>query len=277
MDKTLQEKDEMQDEELYALLDRAFETERLCVSEDLIQKTLARVAEEEDTKVVPFEKAAKRRISPMKYVGVAAAAVLVVVVGVRTLGNGKVSMDAAPMEVKFDNAGAGYRAETDTTDGRGVAAADSRKNGTEYYYSLSDSDVAVEHEAADDMVTDTVAPETEASEAAPLEYRTLTVSDRLAEAFSAAGKVLLSREADCWELADGDAYWEDTVLRGLAAGETFSDMLAENGDYSYMLLCKDGSIKPIQSGQPLDFIVRLETEEGPFWCLLGGGADFRME
>ena len=69
-----QNTDEMQDEELYALLDRAMETERLCVSEELIQKTLKRVAEEESTKVVSFDTARKKKLSPVKYAGVAAAA-----------------------------------------------------------------------------------------------------------------------------------------------------------------------------------------------------------
>ncbi|MBQ8548564.1 MAG: hypothetical protein IJ427_08700, partial [Lachnospiraceae bacterium] len=71
MDKAIQDNTELQDEELYALLDKAWEAERLCVSEELIQKTLKRVAEETDTKVISFETAKKRKMSPMKYAGVA--------------------------------------------------------------------------------------------------------------------------------------------------------------------------------------------------------------
>ena len=57
MDKAIQNNEELQDDELYALLDKAWETEKLCVSEELIQKTLKRAAEETDSKVISMETA----------------------------------------------------------------------------------------------------------------------------------------------------------------------------------------------------------------------------
>ena len=126
MDNLLQNQDEMQDEELYALLDKALGAERLCVSEALIQKTLKRVAEEDNSKVISFEKAAKRKLPAVKYVSVAAAALFVVVLGVGVLRGGVTAGDSVQMEAVYDNvAGRKGLLTADVTESAGLSVADS--------------------------------------------------------------------------------------------------------------------------------------------------------
>lgn len=290
MNKLLQENDEMQDEELYALLDRALETDRLCVSEDLIQRTLARVAEEQDSKVISFEKAAKRKIPAVKYIGVATAAVLVVFVGVRTLGNGKVSMDTAPMEAEAEYAGYVNKTEAaDGTDSRGVAAADSRENGTGYYYSVTDSDAVTNHEAVGDMLADSMTPEEsmepEVSKSADdgeceglLPGVTVTISAELTEALACVDAEPVSGKAEYWEFVQRETTWETELFYELAAAmDVFGESLPESGSYCYELSCSDGSSPTVYSKKPLDGIVRVETKKGTLWGLLGETVRFYAE
>lgn len=293
MDKLMQENDEMQDEELYALLDKAFETDRLCVSEDLIQRTLARVAEEQEPKVISFEKAAKRKIPAVKYIGVAAAAVLVVFVGVRTLGNGKVSMDTAPMEAEAEYAGYVNKTEAaDGTDSRGVAAADSRKNGTGYYYSVTDSDAVTNHEVVGDMLADAVVPKEdvtgmqlpgsevreESESVSALTGAWLTLSAEMKEALTAVDAEPVSGKAEYWEFVQREETWETELFYELAAAmDVFGESLPESGEYHYSLECGDGNTQMICSEYPLDGIVRVETKKGTLWGLFGSTTRFYTE
>ncbi len=291
MDKKLQNTDEMRDEELYALLDKAYETERLCVSEDLIQRTLARVAEEGDTKAVSFETAKKRKIPAVKYIGVAAAAVLVVFVGVRTLGNGGVAKDAAPMEAECDNAG--YKNEAllaDSAGGRGGSVTEGSRKGTEYYYSVSDSDAVTQHETADDMMADAVVPKEditgmqfpgsevlEENEGA-LTGTEVTISAELAEALTAVGAEPVSGKAEYWELVQREKTWEQELFYELAACmDVFGERLPEGGSYRYGLGRNDGSSLSVYSDEPLDGIVRVETKKGTLWGLFGNTTRFYTE
>lgn len=74
-------------EELYALLEKAMEEEpRLQVSERLIQKTMKRV-EELPEKTVGQKKPCQKWYRSLSYACVAAAVVLVLAVGVKTIGN----------------------------------------------------------------------------------------------------------------------------------------------------------------------------------------------
>lgn len=283
MDKILQNKEELQDEELYALLDRALETERLCVSEELIQKTLARVTEEDDSKVVSFETAKKRKIPVVKYISVAAAAVFVVFVGVRTLGNGGLAKNDASMEAKYDNAG--HTNETllaDTVDGSGTSAAGSLRKGTEYYYSVSDSDAVIQHETAEDMTTYTEAPEDDTSETefpkseasegngSVLEGTVMTISAELTEALTAVGAEPVSGEAEYWEFVQRDATWEKELFYELAAAmDVFGETLPTDGRYCYSLDSKGGGRQTVYGTDSLDGIVRIETKKGILWGLFG--------
>ena len=75
MDKAEQERKTEQDDELYALLEKAILDERLCVSGELIQKTLRRVQDGAEKKPV------RKYFVTLRYACAAAAALLVVVAG----------------------------------------------------------------------------------------------------------------------------------------------------------------------------------------------------
>ncbi len=268
MDTRLQDNNEMQEEELYALLDKAWETDRLCVSEDLIQKTLKRVAEE-DTKVISFEKAAKRKLSPMKYVSVAAAAVFVLAIGMSTLGRGGFMNDNAQMEATYDKTG--RTAENAASyDGEALAEQDSTPADLQYS-STSDS---VNGMLADAVVEEDA--ETRGSESV-LRGGVVALSERMTETLTDAEMAPMSKEAECWEFVHREESWEDELLRCLEAVQVFETDLPESGAYSYLLGCEDGSRETIQSKEPLDLIVCIKTTRGTIWGLYGETVRFCMK
>ena len=59
--------------------------------------------------------------------------------------------------------------------------------------------------------------------------------------------------------------------------DVFGEQLPEDGTYSYSLICGDGRTHLIKASYPLDGIVRLETEQGVLWGLLGEKARFYAE
>lgn len=283
MDKAIQDNKELRDEELYALLDKAWEAEpRLCVSEELIQKTLKRTAEETDTKVVSFETAKKRRISPVKYIGVAVAALFVAVVGVNAFGNGRfvakdAQMEAAPGDAAKADGVVAYQSEASTAM---VNSADGQEN--EWYSSRSGHDEASDvgpdiliEGLKDNAVT---APEEEvATDAVEMSAMTTTFSQMLAGVLKDAGFSPVSDVAECWEFAVTETDWERELLNSLAAGEFWGNHCPEDGAYCYILLGKDGSRYVMEYNEPLDMIIRIETENGALWGLLGEGSFFFAE
>jgi len=283
MDKAIQDNKELQDEELYALLDKAWETEpRLCVSEELIQKTLKRAEEETDTKVVSFETAKKRKISPVKYIGVAAAALFVAVVGVRMLGNGSfvakdAQMEAAPGNAAKTDGAVAYHSEASTAM---VNSADAQED--KWYSSRSgheeDSDVGSNiliEGLKDNAVT---APEEEvATDAVEMSAMTTTFSQKLAGVLKDAGFPPVSAEAECWEFAATDMDWERELLNSLVSGGFWGNHCPEGGAYRYVLLGTDNSRYVIEYREPLDMVIRIETEKGVLWGLLGADGFFYAE
>ena len=282
MDNLLQNRDEMQDEELYALLDKALDTERLCVSEDLIQKTLRRVAEEDNSKVISFEKAAKRKLPAVKYISVAAAALFVVVLGVGVLRGGVTAGDSVQMEAVYDN-GAGNKGlmTADKTESAGLSVADSADGVTQFYYSTNgaeDISDAVEVAPEGDAVVqeDRGRPQATAKNENVLEGTVTILSAELAEALTAIGAE--PGEAEYWEFVQRDTTWEKELFRELAAAmDVFGETLPESGAYSYSLECANGNGKTIYCAYPLDGIVRIETSKGVLWGLLGDTARFYTE
>lgn len=282
MDNLLQNRDEMQDEELYALLDKALDTERLCVSEDLIQKTLRRVAEEDNSKVISFEKAAKRKLPAVKYISVAAAALFVVVLGVGVLRGGVTAGDSVQMEAVYDN-GAGNKGlmTADKTESAGLSVADSADGVTQFYYSTNgaeDMSDAVEVAPEGDAVVqeDRGRPQATAKNENVLEGTVTILSAELAEALTAVGAE--PGDAEYWEFVQRDTTWEKELFRELAAAmDVFGETLPESGAYSYSLECANGNGKTIYCAYPLDGIVRIETSKGVLWGLLGDTARFYTE
>ncbi len=281
MDKLLQNEKEMQDEELYALLDRAMETECLRVSEDLIQKTLKRVAEQEDAKVVSFEKAAKRKLPAMKYVSVAAAALFVAVLGVGVLRGGVVSKDNTQMEATYDITSRKSGAELqDAAFEPNEPVTESKNDGAAYYYSTSDvgdmSDVVAESESTlqQDRVGHRV---TEQSVGMP-ESVYMSVPENLVEALTAVGAEPVSGEAEYWEFVQRETTWESELFKELtAAMDVFENKLPKDEAYEYSIECKGGGRQTVFSEFPLDGIVRIETKKGILWGFLGEYVRFYAE
>lgn len=292
MDKAIQDNKELQDEELYALLDKAWETEpRLCVSEELIQKTLKRAAEETDNKVVSFETAKKRRISPVKYMGVAVAALFVAVVGVRMLGNGSfvakdAQMEAAPGNMAsesesvaaYDGSGLGIQT-MDSADAEEKKWYSSRSgNGADLHAGADKEDIfeATEENHAD-IPTEVPVGEIEKG-TVEMSAMTVTLSQRLADVLKDAGMASVSGEAECFEFAATDEDWERELLNCLAAGELWGNGRPEDyGTYRYVLESTDEVRYEIEYREPLDMILRIETEKGTLWGLLGEGSYFFTE
>ena len=282
MDNLMQNRDEMQDEELYALLDKSFDTERLCVSEELIQKTLKRVAETGDSKVISFEKAAKRKLPAVKYISVAAAALFVAVLGVGVLRGGTFSSDTK-MEAAYDNMGQNAGAKPGIiSESSGILAADSADGNKVYYHSTNDAqDMTTEVEENEAVVKeDRGASKTNANgvDKGLLECDTVSISTELTEALTAVGAEPVSGEAEYWEFVQRDTIWEKELFRELAAAmDVFGELLPETGAYSYSLECSDGSRRAIHCEYPLDGIVRIETAKGTLWGLLGEKTRFYAE
>ena len=291
MDNLLQD-NEMQDEELYALLDKALETDsRLCVSEELIQKTLKRAAEEKDTKVVSFEAAAKKKLSPMKYMGIAVAAVFVAVLGVNAFGNGGLLADKAQMEATAD------RMERKTNEagflydgnGAGIATADSADAPENKSYhnragnepdSEAETQTSVLSESPKENQTDNMKSE-DMSEvvdgAVEMSATTVKLSERVAGVLKDAGMAPVFDDAECWEFADTEADWERELLNCLAAGVLWGNQPPEYGAYRYVLTGKENAQYVMEYNEPLDLIVRIETEQGTLWGLLGAGGFWVLE
>jgi len=280
MDNLMQNREDMQEEELYALLDKAFDAKRLCVSEELIQKTLQRVAEAEDSKVISFEKAAKRKLPAVKYVSVAAAALFVAVLGVGVVRGGVSSKDVQ-MEATYENAsGKAESLLADAVDGRGLSVADSKNGSTQYYYSTNDvgdmSDDTAESETTAKEDRDVPMPKEEC--VSFLEGTVTVISADLAEALTAVGAEPVAQEVEYWEFVQRETTWEKDLFRELAAAmDVFGERLPENGTYEYCLVCKDGSRQTVFGEYPLDGIVRIETKKGTLWGLLGETVRFYSE
>lgn len=288
MNEAMQDNKELRDEELYALLDKALETDdRLCVSEDLIQKTLKRAAEETDTKVISFEAAAKRKISPMKYVGVAVAAAFVAVLGVTAIRNGGFVANDVQMEATAD--GAGYKSNGtgiryDSSEASVVTADSADAQGDKWYYSRSGD--AEDLEILTDKSVQLIAPEENQAETPNVETgegvvemsaMTVELSQRLAGVLKDAGMAPVTHDAEYWEFADGEKDWERELLNCLAAGELWGNHRPDDGTYRYVLESKDDMQYVMEYNEPLDLIVRVETEKGALWGLLGTGSFFFTE
>lgn len=273
MNKILQDTEEMQDEELYALLDKAMETERLCVSEELIQKTLKRVAEEDGSNVISLNTVKKRRNVYMRYGCVAAAAVLILLVGVRSFAGKSFSVeDAAPMEASREN---GIRKTESSVMYDGAEENESGYGAlSDFYYSTSESLNGDSVDSED--YAEAPEAETRGSESA-MRGGTVVLSERLTQALTDAGMMPLSTEAECWEFVYREESWEAELLNCLIAGTVLENELPETGRYGYLLAGADGRRETISCNEPLDIIVCIRTEQGMLWGLLGESAVFYTE
>lgn len=234
------------EEEIDALLGRALEEEKLCVSEELLQKTLRRIKTEEKTKEGRMLDKKQKRVPG--YACVAAAAVFVFLVGGSVLAgragiqNSK-EIETAPemaerQDEKADHAGKIYAYST---------AADTAEDLENYFDAVEDGN------AGQTCLGATRYP----------------VSGKLQEAFGKAGFVLTDTTAECFELVQRQTDWGKELAEWLETQEQEVLSLPSEGAYEYFLVRENGEQRLIASAEPLDLLVRMETTEGGLWCLFG--------
>ena len=265
------------DEELYALLDKAMEDERLCVSEELIQKTLKRVEESPASTGVHHKSKNYSRL--IRWGSVAAAAVLVVFVGSRMLAGGfymdKGSMECAPDEVNSLN-GYGYMSEAEPSTEK--PAGDSyfyRCYGTAMEsYDMVDEGVATNESktAKDrDIVTESLLDDVQVTDGYGdrIPSESILLSTEFCELLAQAGYDTTDTAAQFWCLNPLSAkHWEEEATIALTtekeAPETETAMPKVSGG-------------AISSEQQLHYAVKVATTEGSLWILVGEEVYFVMD
>lgn len=264
MSKEMQEHNEMQDEELYALLEQALDQERLCVSEELIQKTLKKIEMQGTAEQMP-KQAAKKKPVFVRYASAAAAAVLLVALGIGmkdTIGlNHKTAEDAMP-EMVADRAG-----ESEQYEYSSHSTAGNTKPGT--VRNASSADASTDSEVA---LFDGLKDQAEPEEQVTVYWDSTEFSFTEEWGKAEADDVVVTnetQEAECWEFVETEDDWMTELTRCLAETEPKNKLSSETGDYKYSLACKDGSVRIIRFYEPLERIVRIQTEQGVLWCLFG--------
>lgn len=235
MDKAEQERED----ELYALLEKAVSDERLCVSEELIQRTLQGVQDG------PKEKP-HRRYSRVLHYACAAAAVVVLVIGGGILRQGGLlgtrenkTADMEPMAPYGEQSGgAALEQEGPGEPYREMSDGMNKIPLSNFYRSASDDGVWVN----ECVIT--------------WQMKSVTVSAELAEALSSAGYIVTGDEAEYWELTQENENVENE---------------GEDGKQEIISALKEMQREPkvITSATPLYKAVRVQTEEGMLWVLLG--------
>lgn len=264
MDNRMQKREELQDEEIYALLDKAMEDERLCVSEALIQKTLQRVKEESEAEVIPVRKRTGKTYRIMQYTGVVAAAALLLIVGSRVLSGTGGTSERAQMDAVQDNSVRSYEKSAEQ-NGIGEVVTDGM---VEFEYSSMADSVMAQSTAQQEAA---VEPAEEPKSEKEIVYRGVSVeiTNKLQEVIAAVVGGQATGNAECWEFVHRETDWQEELLHQLESGTYPKDALLNEGTYGYELLREDGSVFGLMSEEPLDVIVGIRTEQGTVWCLLG--------
>lgn len=263
---------QMQDEELYALLDSVMEDERLTVREDLIQATLQRAKEEAG--VIPVKKSGRKVYRILSYAGMAAAAVLVLFVGIKTGSNGGFTGNSPKAESVAD--GLLYeRGDGMLTADRIESEQAGGKNGSEtnMYFPTADDADGTELQEPMEAAPDAAVPEwekadiTDRSEAVAYSCR-VKIAEEFRDALSGTEYEPTENAAECWMFGQRQENWQEELRKAIEAC-IVEKGLPEEGDYAYTLTCEDGSLRGITATAPLDLIVRIQTESGELWGLFG--------
>lgn len=255
-------------EELYALLEKAMEEEpRLRVSERLIQKTMKRV-EELPEKTVGRRKPCQKWYRSLSYACVAAAAVLVLAVGVRTIGNSGFSVNDTAEKATEP---AGRSLEMENGDGSTAEEAavqmyqydcmqepreENTTSETEYSefsgktYSLQESSDTPDMAATQDdaIVKSIVYPEQ------------VALSEKLVQMLEERGWESVTEKAVYWSL-NGESFTTGEPLLLESMHESGTETADGKTPYFGMdgeLLCE----------QPLKAALQVQTTEGELWLVL---------
>lgn len=276
MDKFGAEVCEKQDEELYALLEKAMsEEKRLTVSEELIQKTLKRV-EESSAQTDLKEKSYKKFYRPLRYAGVAAAAVLVLVVGVKTVGNGGfMSKDGMKAESAPGN-GMNFMRADSATEAEVYDGATSGATGVYRYICEDKIGVVTESSNAYDAPKSTKSEEIkdygtvdDFSDAVMDNagfVETVMLSEEFRNALSSLGYTVTGAKGVCraFDLAETENP-EALIIKKL---ELWGDALNESEENKSVSPYFDADGVLI-SEVPLQAGIRVQTDKGMLWVLLG--------
>lgn len=262
MNNGMQEQDEMQEKELYALLEQALTQERLCVSEELIQKTLKRIEEQGTVQRMPEH--TRRNNVWMRYASVAAAAMLVVALGIGMrggIGKNNASNEAMP-EMAAERTEESVKSEYST---RRTTAE--KKAGTSGNVVEADSETVTYSNGSEDLMD---AQEPQETCIVYLEGTEVCIPG-VWEKTEAEDTVVpeTKKDAEYWEFVDTEADWQAELMERLAETEAEEYLPLGTGDYEYALACHDGSRRIIGFREPLERIVKIPTEQGVIWCLFG--------
>lgn len=231
-----------QEDELYALLEKALSDERLCVSEELIQKTLKGV--QDGKKEKPY----RRYFRVLRYACAAAAAVFVLILGSRILWQGSL------FRTSCEKNAVGLAPYGGLPEGM-VQQSDP---ANEPYWEMSDGidKVQLSSYCKDIDLDGTVVLESEMN----WQMEKITVSEELVEALSSVGYVVAGKEAEYWELTQGIAQDNENV-----------EDEGEDGKQEIISALREMPKVPkvITSATPLYKAVRIQTEDGMLWVLLG--------
>lgn len=270
----MEQQNNRNDEELYALLDMALRDERLAVSEDLIEKVLRRAGE---APVVPKrrKKPAYRRYLP--YAGAAAAAVLFVLLGkgagaVRKSPEMSGTSDAPKREMSVGYDGLPSQSECEAPGASGDVQTNSF--GKDFLAGIrpADDSTGVNKGMQDGAVME---PASDGTGAAGLVLEEYEIPEGLCLAFEAAGYQVLDTTAAVWKREGTLADWEKELT-----------MLFREGDCA--VEASPGSIeneKPkgeavYQDGEelycfdvPVEAMLAVKTERGTFFAVKMVGAE----
>lgn len=269
----MEQQNNWNDEELYALLDTALRDERLAVSEDLIGKVLRRAGE--------APAVSKRRKKPeyrryLPYAGAAAAAVLFVLLG-KGAGAVRKSPESCALESPKQEMNAGYdgmylQGECEAPGASGDAQTNSHGQGFPAGIRPADDSTGVNKGLQDGEVME---PASDGTGAAGLVLEEYKIPEGLCLAFEAAGYQVLDTTAAVWKREEAFADWEKELT-----------MLFREGDCAVEAL--PGSIeneKPegeevYQNGEelyyfdvPVEAMLAVKTERGTFFAVKTVGAE----
>jgi len=263
MDKTMQNQDEMQDKELYALLEQALTEERLCVSEELIQKTLKRIEAQEFAEPVPIQKARKKN-TWMRYSTVAAAAVLAVVLGIGMKDGfrmGRTANESMP-EMAADGPEESMRYDYSSNNGVGILE-DAVSRGKSVANSKAETTYSIPDELADMVAAEE--PEIVYLEGTKVFMPAVWEKPEAENAAATESEAV----AECWEFVNTGDDWVIELTQYLMEEETEASLLPEGGSYEYAVACDDGSRRSIGSEEPLLRIVKVQAGGEILWFLFG--------
>ncbi len=250
MDKAEQERKTEQDDELYALLEKAILDERLCVSGELIQKTLRRVQDRAEKKPV------RKYFVTLRYACAAAAALLVVVAGGVFFNRGGFGGNTKQSELcpEWDNSGRPARILEEDNSSHGLVP-----HGDVNGEKTQNPEIQVSS-------AEGLAHYMETDGADGWSSERFTVSEEFAAALAAAGYTVSAKEAE---------YWEHTKTSEDATDESTGEIDRKQEIISALygaVPCgtEEGeSIEEVPSGTPLYAAVKIETGQGVLWILLG--------